>query len=330
MTETGARPAARGVAAAPGWPTGLSGGEALRRYAPAAGTVLQRLVGTLAADPYQVALTRWACADAHGLTPLPAPAGTGPLPAAVTTRAWCTLPAADRTVLQFAEQFATDVSALGDEQRLTLWTVLGEQPQQARGRLLAMAWVADLVPRVRAALDRLFESTHDLIVDGPAEQVDDATPLARELVRVVYTLHELDPVLSEMVRLRGARAHHCRLCASLRSRPALVAGGTESDFAVDDLASARLSAAQRAALALVDGMLWSPGRLPEDAIDAVRLHFTPAQAVELVLDVMRNAWNKTTVAAQLDQANVTDGIEVYEYHDDGTIEFVLPPARSRE
>jgi len=58
-------------------------------------------------------------------------------------------------------------------------------------------------------------------------------------------------------------------------------------------------------------------------LDAVREHFTPAEAVELVLDVMRNSWNKTTVAAELDEAHVTEGVEVYEYYDDGTMEFGL-------
>lgn len=309
------------------WSAGLSGTDALHRYAPAVAEVLQRLVRTISADPHHVALVRWACASAQDLPPLPAPPSADPLPAGVTDRAWSTLPDADRTILRFAEQFSVDVSALDDRLRSELWTALGEEPQQARGRLLAMTWVADFVPRVGIALDRLFTPSGPLEATQAVETVDDATPLGREFVRVVHTLHELDPVLSEMLRLRGARAHNCRLCRSLRARPALAAGATERDFtAVDDYGNSELSAAQKTALALADGIIWSPARIPEPVVEAVRAHFPPAQAVEIVLDVMRNSWNKTTVAALLDEAHVTDGIEVYEYHDDGTLEFLPPQA----
>jgi len=304
------------------WSAGLTGAEALRRYAPAVDEMVQRLVRTLSAEPDRVALVRWACASAQELPPLPAPPGSAPLPDGVTDRRWETLPDADRTVLRFAEQFSVDVSALGEQLRAELWSVLGEEPQQARGRLLAMTWVADLVPRVRTVLDRLFAPSGPLEGTGVVETVDDATSLGRGFVRRVFNLHELDPVVSEMVRLRVARAHDCRMCKSLRTRSALAAGATEADFAaVDAYESSALSAAQKAALALVDGMLWTPGRIPEQVIADVRRHFPPAQAVELVLDVMRNSWNKTTVAAVMDEAHVSEGFELYEYHDDGTLEF---------
>jgi AhpD family alkylhydroperoxidase len=259
-----------------------------------------------------VALVRRACADAHGLPPLPPPPGATPLAD----------PDAERTIVRFAEQFSVDVSALDVGLRSELWAVLGEGPRHARGRLVAMTWVADFLPRVRTVLDRLFTPSGPLDATESVETIDDATAVGREFVRVVHTLHELDPVLSEMVRLRVARAHNCRLCKSLRTRSALAAGATEKDFAaVDDYESSELSAAQKAGLALVDGILWSPGRIPGQVVDDVRAQFTPAEAVELVLDVMRNSWNKTTVTAQMDEAHVTDGLEVYEYHDDGTLEF---------
>lgn len=311
------------------WSVALSGADAMQRYAPAATEAFQRLVHTVSADPHWVALARWACANAQELPPLPAPRSADPLPDGVTEGRWSTLPDADRTVLRFAEQFSVDVSAIDDQMRSELWAVLGQEPQQARGRLLAMTWVADFAPRVRTVLDRLFGPSGPHQVTKAEEAVDDATPLGHEFVRVVYNLHELDPILSEMVRLRGASAHNCRLCKTLRSRTALVAGATENDFAaIDDYATSELSAAQKAALALVDGIIWSPARIAEQVLDDVREHFTPAQAVEIVFDVMRNAWNKTTVAALMDEAHVADGIEVYEYHDDGRMEFRPPSEQS--
>ena len=148
--------------------------------------------------------------------------------------------------------------------------------------------------------------------------------MAHEFVKVVHNLHRLDPILSEMVRLRGADAHNCRLCKSLRSREALQAGATPAELATAGASEhSRLTGAQHTALELVDAIIWHPARIPDELLDDVRARFTPEQAVELVLDVMRNAWNKTTVAAQLDEAHVADQIEVYQYHDDGTVEFGL-------
>ena len=67
-------------------------------------------------------------------------------------------------------------------------------------------------------------------------------------MRVVPALDALDPVTSELVRLRGARQHDCRLCRSLRSRTTLRAGATEADFAaVDDYADSSRHPLARAA-----------------------------------------------------------------------------------
>jgi hypothetical protein len=305
------------------WSDPLTGAEALRRFAPAPADVLDRLTGTIATRVDHVAWVRWSCASAQELTPVDPPASAAPLPDAVIDGRWSTLPDAEHTVLRFAEQFSVDVSGIDDDLRSKLWSTLDEAPRVARGRLLAMMWVADLVPRVRATLDALFTSSPRAEL-GAEEIVEDATPVAHEFVRVVHALHDVDPVLSDVIRLRGAHAHNCRLCKSLRSRSALLGGATEDDFdGGGDYERSALPAASKAALALVDAMLWHPARIPAEVVAGVREHFTPAQAVEIVLDVMRNAWNKTTVAALLDEAHVTDGVEVYQYHDDGTVEFAL-------
>jgi len=167
----------------------------------------------------------------------------------------------------------------------------GETLSSARGHIIAMTWVGDFVPRVRACLDRLFAPSDWPAV--PELELADATELAYEFVRIVYNLHAVDAALSEMVRLHGALAHNCRLCKSVRSRATLQAGATEADFAaIDDFERGTLSAAQKTALALVDSIIWTSARTDNSAVAAVRAQFTPTQAVEIVLDVMRNAWNK--------------------------------------
>jgi alkylhydroperoxidase family enzyme len=145
-----------------------------------------------------------------------------------------------------------------------------------------------------------------------------------ELQRAIARLDALDPVTAEVVRLRGARQHHCRLCQSLRSRSALVAGADDDTFAaVDDPEGGDLTDAQKAALALTDALIWTPAQLDGPVLAAVRAHFTPEQAVELVLDVLRNAGNKIAVALAADDPNVDEGVEVYDINADGTLTYGL-------
>ena len=131
---------------------------------------------------------------------------------------------------------------------------------------------------------------------------------------------------SELVRLRGARQHNCRLCRSLRSRSALRAGATEDDFAaVDDHAGSALPPLARAALAFTDAMVWTPGRIDPGVVFALAAEATPDQQVELVLDVTRNALNKVAVALGADAAHVEEGIEVYDVEPDGSLVYGLEP-----
>ena len=109
-------------------------------------------------------------------------------------------------------------------------------------------------------------------------------------MRTVARHDALDPTTTELVRLRGARQHDCRLCKSRRSVAAIEAGADEATFdAVDDYAESDLPAATKAALALVDAIIWTPTAIPDDVVARVRAHLTAAQAVEVVLDVIRNA-----------------------------------------
>ena len=69
---------------------------------------------------------------------------------------------------------------------------------------------------------------------GPVEWDHDTDPIGALLngfVPAVARLRALDPVTTEVVRLRGAAQHNCRLCKSLRESNALDAGGSESLYA---------------------------------------------------------------------------------------------------
>ena len=147
-------------------------------------------------------------------------------------------------------------------------------------------------------------------------------------MRQVARLDSLDPVLTELVRLRGARQHECRLCTSRRSVAALEAGADESVFAaVDAYADSDLSESAKAALALTDAMIWTPYLIPPEVARQARSRLAPEQVVEVVLDVARNATNKIAVALGADAAAVTDGVELFRTDADGNLTVVAEDPR---
>ena len=70
-------------------------------------------------------------------------------------------------------------------------------------------------------------------------------------------------------------------------------------------------------------MIWQPAAYPAELAEQVRAEFTPIEAVEIVLDVMRNAANKIAVAFRADGAHVTEGVEYYDVDDDGQLVYGL-------
>ncbi|MGH3967785.1 MAG: carboxymuconolactone decarboxylase family protein, partial [Mycobacterium sp.] len=139
----------------------------------------------------------------------------------------------------------------------------------------------------------------------------------------VARMRALDPLTAEVVRLRGATQHNCRLCKSLRETTALDAGGSETLY--DDISrfetSALLTDAQKAALRYVDALIWSPAHIDRNVAGGVRTHFAEAGAVELTFDVMRNASNKVAVALGGDAPRVEHGTERYLLDADGQTVF---------
>ncbi|OHV05111.1 carboxymuconolactone decarboxylase family protein [Mycobacterium talmoniae] len=253
------------------------------------------------------ALIRQVCARALGLPPLPAEAPVGEVTEA------------DAVVAEFAEQFSIDVSAITDEQRSRLWSAVGDK---AFGVVVQM-YLADFVPRVRAglaALGRPVSWPEPMVWDHAADPSD---AVFNEFLPTVARLRDLDAVTSELVRLRGAAQHNCRLCKSLRERTALDAGGSESLY--DEIAgfeaSALLTEPQKAALRYADALIWSPARIGADIAAGVRAHFSDAEGIELTLDVMRNASNKVAVATGADAPRVEHGTERYLIDADGQTVF---------
>ena len=66
-------------------------------------------------------------------------------------------------------------------------------------------------------------------------------------------------------------------------------------------------------------MLWSPASFPDGLVEQVHEEFTPAESLEVVLDVARNAANKIAVVFGADAPVVTDGVELYDVDDLGNV-----------
>jgi len=269
--------------------------------------MLDQLVALSPGDGSVTALVRSVCASALGLPPLPS-AGE---------------PWSDGVLAEFAEQFSVDVSAITGKQRSKLFKTLGDNTFGA----VVQMYIADWVPRVRAGLEALGVGSEYLgWVDGSVAWDHDNDPSAvvfNDFMPAVARMRALDPVTSELVRLRGAAAHNCRLCKSLREGTALDAGGSETLY--DEVArfetSALLDDRAKAALRYADALIWSPAHLVVDDAAEVRSRFSEVEAVELTFDIMRNASNKVAVALGGDAPRVESGTERYLIGADGHTVF---------
>ena len=111
----------------------------------------------------------------------------------------------------------------------------------------------------------------------------------------------VDPLTTELVRLRCAQVHDCRLCGSLRNREALAEGFDEGlQQKIARYESSDLEAHQVAALRLCDAIILTPSRADADLKAALEQHFTAAQIAEIMLDVMKWSQQKALVALRME------------------------------
>src|ERR1700753_2244911 len=224
-------------------------------------------------------LVRRVCAETLSLPPLPAEVSvTGPD---------SDTEAAAAVVAGFAEQCSVDLSTVHDTQRNALWSALGDK---TFGVVVQM-YVADFVPRVRAGLEALGVGERYLgWADGRIawdHATDPSEAVFNGFLPTVARLRDLDALTSEVVRLRGATQHNCRLCKSLRETTALDAGGSETLYGdIEHFeASALLTARHKAGLRYADALIWSPRHIDRGIVAGMRAHFSEDEAVELTFDV---------------------------------------------
>ncbi|MCV7144493.1 carboxymuconolactone decarboxylase family protein [Mycobacterium riyadhense] len=230
---------------------------------------------------------------------------------------------AEVVVAEFAAQFSVDVSLITDEQRSRLWKQLGDSTFSA----VVSMYIADFVPRVRAGLEALGVGSKYLgWMREPISwdhTTDPSDALFNGFLPAVARMRALDPITSELVRLRGAAQHNCRLCKSLRESTALDAGGSETLYSdIERFETSELfDVRAKAALRYTDALIWSPAHLVVDVAAEVRARFSEAEAIELTFDIMRNASNKIAVSLGADAPRVEQGTERYLIGVDGQTAF---------
>lgn len=238
---------------------------------------------------------------------------------------------ADRAALALGEQFAIDVTGVAT----------GPLPAAAGAYgasvlpLVQGIFLVDVGQRCAKALGRLFDTTVTSAdwagLEGDEVAVDpDPMAAVAALLRETAKLQTLDPVLRELVRMRGAHHHRCRRCQSVRSVAAIEAGADEAMLAATRPGSEQqLPQRSRTALALTDAVLLGGADLPDELIERVQAELTATEVVELICYVMRNSANKIAVAFGADAAIVADGFEYQSIDADGETLTVDAPAASR-
>ena len=174
---------------------------------------LTRLVALSPGDGRVAGLVRKLCAQALSSPPLPSCVDVGEPESE-----------AEAVVAELAEQFSVDVSAITGEQRSRLRKQLGDSTFS----VVVQMYIADFIPRARAGLEALGIGSEYLgWVSGSIawDHAGDPSDLVfNDFLPAVGRMRALDPVTSELVRLRGAAQHNCRLCKSLRRAPRLMPG----------------------------------------------------------------------------------------------------------
>ncbi len=232
----------------------------------------------------------------------------------------------ERSCAEAIEQFLIDVSALTDGQRDSVFAILGPRSYP----FFQTLYVRDFDFRFRAALTQLFGESLGSPPgpdpgQAPGAEPPDLWPALDRFLTDVAALDALDPVTTELIRLRGARAHNCRICQSRREVAAIRGGADESTFdKIDFYETSDLDERSKVALRLVDAVLWQPASYPDGLVEQVRAAFSPQETLEMVLDLVRNAANKVAVALQADQPVVAVGVEYFSVSRDGTLAYGLP------
>lgn len=164
--------------------------------------------------------------------------------------------------------------------------------------------------------------------DGrPAGRDADLVRLLAQYQDAVVRSRQLDPVTTELVRLRCARQHDCRICQTLRLSDAAEAGVDDEVTAqIDHYETSNLSERHKTALRIVDAVIWRPTEISAALVEQAHTHFTADEIAELLVDITKWSTQKIHVTLGTDGADrltVNErGVAYFAFDADGRVASV--------
>jgi AhpD family alkylhydroperoxidase len=251
-------------------------------------------------------------------------------PAAFALAASVASSAAERDVVDFAEQFVIDVGGTTEEMRDGLTGRFGADGARA---LVTAIYVVEFTQRLQLIAARLLDDAFTAVPAGSSVVADfgaadlvaaDASPagLLNAYQAAVVRGSALDPVTTELVRLRCARTHHCRICQTLRLADSRAAGVDEDMTAkVDFYERSDLPERAKVALRVTDAFITQPSLLSGVVAGQARAAFGPAELASLCLDITKWSTQKIEVALGTDSADRletdADGVALFGFDSGG-------------
>ena len=241
------------------------------------------------------------------------------LPAYATSPLFTAL---DRDGIAFAEQFVIDVSGTSQESLDALRGHLGADHLRD---FVTSVYLVEFTQRLQQVAPDLLPS----VLERPNAARPEPPPAAlREMLGsyqdAVVRSTALDPVTTELVRLRCARTHNCRICQTLRLADAQAAGvDSEMTSKIDFYETSDLAEPHKLALRITDAFILRPDVLSEDIVGPARATFSPQQLAELCLDITKWSTQKIHVALGTDGTDGLpvneDGVVLFGFQDDGRV-----------
>jgi AhpD family alkylhydroperoxidase len=239
--------------------------------------------------------------------------------------------AAEPDVVEFAEQFVIDVGGTTEEMRDGLTARFGADGARA---LVTAIYVVEFTQRLQLIAARLLDD--DAFAAVPAGSYTAADFTAADFVAAdaspaglldayqaaVVRGSALDPVTTELVRLRCARTHHCRICQTLRLADSRAAGVDEDMTAkIDFYERSDLPERAKVALRVTDAFITRPELLSDVVAGQARASFGSAELASLCLDITKWSTQKIKVALGTDGADRletdADGVALFGFDADG-------------
>jgi alkylhydroperoxidase family enzyme len=243
------------------------------------------------------------------------------------------LTARQSATLSFAEQFIIDVSGIKETDRESLRQYFpGEEMRELITALYILECTYRLTLVARALLSDESVPADTIAFEITAPNSNEQPNIRRSLKDyqdAVVRGTDLDPVTTELVRLRCARTHNCRICQTLRLSDARAAGADDTmTEKVDFYELSDLDESYKIALRITDAFITRPDTLSEETVVAARANFSTAQLAEMCLDITKWSTQKIHVALGTDGAEAVpkneQGLSFFGFDDLGQVTGYSP------